>query len=189
MPQGIVPTAPLHFNRHVYVDREPSVSGRLRLDTWLHRAALDEQIARGVDVDAEDDERLALRAGQLTSAGERKRLARSLERTLEIAGHPAEAVGSRTAPALSSRVPLNVREIHECAADFDALVARLRDGEAVDAQGVAMTSRLLNNGASPLYYRRSPLSLRHAVRSARLALEPVSAPVEAEVDVAVPLAA
>ncbi len=187
MPQGITPTAPFHFNRHIYVAPEPSVPGRLRLSTWLHRAALDEQIASGVDV--EGDERLALRAAQLTSVGERKRVARSLERTLEIAGHPAEAVGGRTAPALSSRVPLRVREIRECAADFDALVARLRDGETVDAQGVAMTKRLLGNGASPLYYRRSPVTLRHAVRSARLALEPVSAPAEAEVDVAVPVAA
>jgi hypothetical protein len=181
MPQGITATAPFSFNRHAYEAHEPSVSGRLRLSTRLHRAALDEQIARGVDL--EGDERLALRAGQLASVGERNRLARSLERTLEIARHPAEAVGTRTARGLSSRVPLRVEEIRNCAGDLDALVARLRDEGAVDAQGVAMTERLLANGASPLYYRGSPLTLRHAVRSARLALEPVSAPAE------VPLAA
>jgi hypothetical protein len=181
MPQGITATAPFRFNRHVYEAPEPRVSGRLRLSTRLHRATLDEQIARGADV--EGDERLALRAGQLASVGERNRLARSLERALEIARHPAEAVGNRTARGLSSRVPLRVEEIRDCAGDLDALVARLRDEGAVDAQGVAMTTRLLSNGASPLYYRSSPLTLRHAVRSARLALEPVSAPAE------VPLAA
>ena len=181
MPQGITATAPFRFNRHVYETPDPSASGRLRLSTRLHRAALDEQIARGVDV--EGDERLALRAGQLASVGERNKLARSLERTLEIARHPAEAVGTRTARGLSTRVPLHVEEIRDCAGDLDALVARLRAEGAVDAQGVAMTTRLLSNGASPLYYRSSPLTLRHAVRSARLALEPVSAPAE------VPLAA
>jgi hypothetical protein len=76
-----------------------------------------------------------------------------------------------------------VEEIRACAGDLDALIARLRDQDTVDAQGVAMTERLLANGASPLYYRGSTLTLRHAVRSARLALEPVSAPAE------VPLAA
>ena len=80
-----------------------------------------------------------------------------------------------TVPSPSSRVPLRRDEIGACADDFVALARRLRDGNAIDAQGVVMTKRLLSDGASPLYYRRSPVSLRYAVRSARLALEPVSA--------------
>lgn len=150
--------------------------------TWLHRGTLDEQIARGGE--SASDQRLTLRAGQLTSRRERDRLARALERTLELAGHAAEAKMTRMAPVLSTRVPLRVGEIWGCADDFDGLVARLRGDEPIDAQGVAMLRRLLNDGASPLYYRRSPVTLRHAVRSARLALEPVSAPAPVEVPIA-----
>jgi hypothetical protein len=182
MPQGIAPTAPIHFNRHIHVAPEPGVPARIRLSTRLHRARLDEQIACGAGV--EGDERLALRAEQLTSRDERDRVARGLERTLEAADHAAEARRARGARVLSLRVPLCVPEIRDCAADFDALLARLRDEDAIDARGVAMTKRLLSNGASPLYYRRSPFTLRHAVRSARLGLEPVAAPVEVEVPVA-----
>lgn len=184
MPQGIAPT-PLYYNRFAYIDSQRSGSNGLRLSTWLHRSALDEQIARGVDT--ESDERLALRASQLLSRGERDRLARGVERTLELAGHAAEAQSTRTGAVLSSRVPLRVAEIRDCADDINALMARLRGEEPIDAQGVAMTKRLLTGGASPLYYRRSPVTLRHALRSARLALEPVSTPVEVEVEV--PLAA
>ncbi len=183
MPQGIAPVAPIHFNRHVQVAPEPSVPARVRLGIWLRRAGLDEQIARGAGV--EGDGRLALRAEQLTSRDERDRVARGLERMLEAADHAAEARSARGAPVFSVRIPLRVSEIRDCAADFDALLARLRDEDAIDARGVAMTTRLMSNGASPLYYRRSPFTLRHAVRSARLGLEPVAAPVE----VAAPLAA
>jgi hypothetical protein len=41
----------------------------------------------------------------------------------------------------------------------------------VDVQGLAMTSILLSDGASPLYNGEWPLA--HPVRSARLALDPV----------------
>lgn len=85
------------------------------------------------------------------SRADRDRLARSLERTLEIASQPAEAVRARTAPVVSARVPLRVREVRASADDIEALVRRLRDGDAIDAQGVAMTRRLLNGGASPLF--------------------------------------
>ncbi len=183
MPQGIVPNPPRRPKRRTHVAPAGNSSDRLRLSSWLRRGALDEQIARGVKT--ESDQRLARRAAQLTSRNERDRLGRDVERMLEIAGHPAEAHSTRTGPVLSARVPLRVREIRECADDFDALVARLRSEEPIDAQGVAMTRRLLSDGGSPLYYRRGSVTLRHAVRSARLALEPVSvaAPVE------VPLAA
>jgi hypothetical protein len=56
-------------------------------------------------------------------------------------------------------MPLRVREVRASADDIEALVRRLRDGEAIDAQGVAMIRRLLNDGASPLFYRRSSVTL------------------------------
>lgn len=182
MPQGIATTTSPYFNRHSVIAPEAHPSDRLRLSTWLHRGALDARLARGTELHG--DERLALRAEQLVSRSERDRLARSLERMLELAGHPTESKTVRTAPVLSSRVPLQATEIRACAGDFDALVSRLRGDEPIDAQGVVMARRLISDGASPLYYRRNPVTLRHAVRSARLALEPVSAPVPVEMPLA-----
>jgi hypothetical protein len=180
MPQGIVPISLLE--PHPRTAARPNGSHWLRWNTRLRRGALDDQIARGFETAG--DERLALRAAQLTSRKERDRLARALEHTLELAAAPAESVLSRTAPVLSARVPLRSRDLRECANDVEALVARLRDAEPIDPQGAAMTRRLLVDGASPFYYRRSSVTLRHAVRSARLALEPVSIPVEVEVPLA-----
>ena len=72
----------------------------------------------------------------------------------------------------TAEAPLRRAEVRACAGDLVALVARLRDGRPVDVQGVAMTSRLLSDGASPLYTAQGQ-SLRHALRAARLALDPV----------------
>ena len=63
--------------------------------------------------------------------------------------------------------------MRECAGDLRALIDRLRDGEPIDVQGVAMVARLLGDGASPLYYAQAPRSLQHTVRAARHALDPV----------------
>jgi hypothetical protein len=152
------------------------------LSTWLRRGALDERLARGAGGD--DDERLALRAAQLASREHRDELARALEHTLETAKDPAEAQRTTAVPTMGVRVPLRVREIRDCTPELGALIARLRDEKPIDAQGAAMTRRLLVDGASPLYYRGSGVTLRYAVRSARLALEPISTTVEVEVPLA-----
>jgi hypothetical protein len=162
MPQGIAPP--------------PRGSARARLSTRLHRGALDDKIARGVETAG--DERLTLRAAQLASRTQRDRLATTLERALQTATRHADSLSAAAARRLSPRVPLRIRAIRDCADDIEALARRLRDGNEIDAQGVALTLRLLTNGASPLYYRHSPVTLRHAVRSARLALEPVSPQIE-----------
>lgn len=181
MPQGIVPMSFLKLDPDVDVVPQPRGSAWVRLSTRLHRGALDEKIARGAE--PAGDKRLTLRAEQLASRTQRDRLATALERTLQLATHPADTPSASAARVFSVRVPLRVREIRDCADDIKAVARRLRDGNRIDAQGAALTKRLLTDGASPLYYRHSPATLRHAVRSARLALEPVSAPVE------VPLAA
>lgn len=180
MPNGIIPTtSPLLRTDD---PKEQAGSARLRLSTRLRQRALDDQIARGAKSDG--DQRLALRAEQLASPRERDQVARTLERALEVAAQPAKASRSRISRAMSLPVPLRVREIRKAADDLQALVRRLRDGEPVDAQGVALTERLLYDGASPLYYDRSPVTLRHAVRSARLALEPVNVEVPADTPLA-----
>jgi hypothetical protein len=176
MPQGIAPVSLLETGSDVDVAPPPRGSARARLSTRLHRGALDDKIAQGVETAG--DERLTLRAAQLASRTQRDRLATALERTLRAATRPADSLSASAGRRLSTRVPLRVREIRDCADDIDALARRLRDGNAIDAQGVALTLRLLTDGASPLYYRHSQVTLRHAVRSARLALEPVSPQVE-----------
>jgi hypothetical protein len=181
MPQGIAPVSLLESDPDVDVALPPRGSARARLSTRLHRGALDDKIARGVETAG--DERLTLRAAQLASRTQRDRLATTLERTLQTATRPVDSLSATAALRLSPRMPLRIRAIRDCADDIEALARRLRDGDAIDAQGVALTLRMLTDGASPLYYRHSPVTLRHAVRSARLALEPVSVPVE------VPLAA
>jgi hypothetical protein len=183
MPPGIAPFPPFEFGPTATdaTPRQTAPAG-LRLSAWLHRSALDERLARGVDTG--DDERLALRAAQLASREQRDELALALEHTLETAEDPAEARRTTAVRTMGLRVPLQGREIRDSAPELEALIARLRDEDAIDAQGAAMTRRLLVDGASPLYYRGSAVTLRHAVRSARLALEPVSTGVEVEVPLA-----
>jgi hypothetical protein len=182
MPPGIAPFPPFDFGPTFATTRRGSESARLRLSTWLRRGALDERLARGAD--AGEDERLTLRAAQLASRVHRDELALALEHTLATAEDPAEAQRTTAVPTMGVRVPLRVREIRDCAPELGALIARLRDGKPIDARGAAMTRRLLVDGASPLYYRGSGVTLRHAVRSARLALEPVSTEVEVEIPLA-----
>jgi hypothetical protein len=170
MPQAFIPVSSTRLDTDSDLAPQPRDSVRVRLSAWLHRGALDEKIARGVQTAG--DRELGLRAEQLVSRTQRDRLASALERTLD----PAETLAAR---GLTARVPLQVRAIRDCADDIEALVRRLRDGKPIDAQGAALTRRLLTNGASPLYYRHSQQTLRYTVRSSRLALEPVSAPVAA----------
>jgi hypothetical protein len=182
MPPGIAPFPPFEFGPTAATTRRGSESARLRLSTRLRRGALDERLARGAD--AGDDERLTLRAAQLASRAHRDELALALEHTLETAEDPAEAQRTTAVPRMGVRVPLRAHEIRDCAPELEALIVRLRDGKPIDARGAAMTRRLLVDGASPLFYRGSGVTLRHAVRSARLALEPVSTEVEVEVPLA-----
>jgi hypothetical protein len=182
MPLGIAPFPPFDFGPTAATTRRGSQPARLRLGTWLRRGALDERLARGAD--AGDDERLRLRAAQLASREHRDELARALEHMLETAEDPAEAQRTTAVPRMGVRVPLLVREIRDSTPELGALIARLRDGKPIDARGAAMTQRLLVDGASPLYYRGSGVTLRYAVRSARLALEPVATAVEVEVPLA-----
>jgi hypothetical protein len=73
-------------------------------------------------------------------------------------------------------VPVRRDEALDCTGEILALTERLRD-DLVDVHGVAMASRLVFDGSSPLYYVGGP-SLKHAVRSARLALDPIGELVE-----------
>jgi hypothetical protein len=133
----------------------------LKMRTWWRRDELDEQLVGGADPGA--DPYLARRAGQLRARSTRIQLADTLEFALRE---------TRKAWSMSARLPLRRVAVRECADDLIALARRLRDDGPIDVQGAAMVSRLVFDGTSPLY-RDGVISLRYAVRSARLALDPI----------------
>jgi hypothetical protein len=137
-----------------------------RVSLWWHRVELDEQLAAGAQPSA--GSLLHDRAQQLGSPTERAKIARAFEKTLDEARKPA--------PIHGAGAPLRRREIRNCDEDIIALVRRLVDERPIDVQGAAMSELLITDGASPLY-RAGDRSLRFAIRSARLALDPVEQPV------------
>jgi hypothetical protein len=132
----------------------------------MRRGRLDALLAGGADPRTRSE--LELRARQLVSEGERARLAGSLAAALSVA---RDAAG-RAEPPITARVPLRSAALRACAADVEELVRRLRDPQPVAAWGVALTRRLLFDGAGPLYCG-GPLPLSYTVRWARLALDPL----------------
>ena len=144
-----------------------SMQGRTnsKLIAWWRAPQLDERLARGED--PASDRALELRAQRLSGLAERRRLAEALEGVI-LSAH-------RGGARYSVQVAPRGQAVRDCAGDLRALAARLRDGGPVDVQGVAMVARLLSDGASPLYYKSAPRSLQHMVRSARHALDPISA--------------
>jgi hypothetical protein len=135
----------------------------LRLRTRWQRDVLDEKLAYGGDPAASSE--LALRAAQLRATNERERVAAALERAVHEAGERR--------PAAAQIIPLRAPEIRACAPDLVALARRLRDHAPIDVRGAAMASRLLSDGAGPLY-RDGYGDLATSVRAARLALDPTA---------------
>jgi hypothetical protein len=132
----------------------------LKLRVWWHRDELDEQLEHGVD--PMTDAALRYRAAQLHRRSTRISLAAALEDAVREAHKPWSA---------SAKLPLARVEVRRCAEDLIALARRLRADEPIDVTGAAMVARLVCTGTSPLY-GDAPVSLRYAVRSARLALDP-----------------
>ena len=132
----------------------------LRLRVWWRRDELDEELEHGADPESEP--LLSHRAAQLLRRATRNSFAAALEDALREA-HRTWSV--------SAKLPLARVAVRECAEELIALALRLRADEPIDVRGAAMVARLVCNGTSPLY-GDAPDSLRHAVRSARLALDP-----------------
>jgi hypothetical protein len=159
MPNGVFPVptfrdVPRRSPRHS-ADASPA----LRLRTLWQRDRLDAQLARGVDPTS--SRLLELRADQLL--GKREQLAAAVDEVLVRAKRPF---------AFTVEVQVRRREVDACADDLRALARRLRDGAPIDVHGAAMTQSLLTDGASPLYHDAG-VTLRYAVRAARLALDPM----------------
>jgi hypothetical protein len=133
----------------------------LKVRSWWLRDELDDRLAHGADPLTHP--LLARRAAQLLSQSTRDELADTLERALRDA---------RSTWSLTARLPLRHQALRACADDVVAVATRLRDGQPIAVTGAALVSRLVFDGTSPLY-RDGTITLRYAVRSARLALDPI----------------
>ena len=155
--------------RHARRDGDaPSLSLRLRVGT--HRHHLTVALAQGADPTSSPE--LALRAAQLTGEASRRRLAKTLQRTMADAHQPS-------VPRIGT-VPVRRRAVVDAGPAIDQLVARLRSADPVSPEGMAMVERLIVDGAwSPLYNAAEPGTLRRVVTVATGALEPDQARVAA----------
>jgi hypothetical protein len=106
---------------------------------------------------------MAIRARALVGTENRRGLAASLRRA---------AGGGCGGPAFGSRVTASRSQIAEARPDVERLARRLAGADAVDARGVALTHELLSDGSGPLFWARSPESLRARLQQALDALEP-----------------
>jgi hypothetical protein len=105
---------------------------------------------------------LSLRVGQLGSTGTRVRLASFLRGAVELAN-------GRRAPLITTRLRrLEIRQNDEL---LVALANRLRDGEPLGVQGLAMTARLIGDRSGPLYHTDATRSLRLTAHDALVALD------------------
>ena len=170
MPNGIFPVPHLYSYPSRAAGSQPGFA--LRLRTRWRRRRLDEALAHGADPATSAE--LTLRAAQLRSPALRSQLANSLVKSLDDARAPER---------LTIKLQPHRAEIRDSADELLALVLRLQDNQPVDVRGAAMTALLLTEGASPLD-ADSGRDLRHAVRSARLALDAAASTAQALSDAA-----
>ena len=148
--------------------------GRLmlvRLRPWhrvLARCAaprLDRELAAGAS--PESSARRAARAVQLTSMKARRDLAASVQRILAADGDLAAVTVMTARPA---RLPLARAQIRQSAGPLTVLAGYLAAPGPVPAQGVAILSQLLADGAGPLYRQASTKDLGDLIDEATRAL-------------------
>ena len=134
---------------------------RVRLHTTLRRSELTRELAQGADPTTSHE--LARRADQLTSARNRRSLARTMRRTLDEAHRP---------PLARSRAVVIRRGAVLRAEDaIRSMIARLETTEALRPQGMAMAERILTNAdGSPLYNPAEPAALEREIGLATAAM-------------------
>jgi hypothetical protein len=130
--------------------------------TRVHRQELDGRLARGADP-MESDE-LSLRVGQLGSARSRARLACALRGAVELADRQPEPFGM-------PRSQIRRAEIRASRELLLELAERVDSRGPVGLEGLALTSLLIGDPASPLYDGDARRSLGAAVFTALVALE------------------
>jgi hypothetical protein len=134
----------------------------LRWRTWVGTADLDGLLARGAD--PMDSDELSLRVGQLGSARGRARLACALRGAVELADRQPEPFGM-------PRSQIRRAEIRAGRELLLELAERVDSRGPVGIEGLALTSLLIGDRASPLYDGDARRSLAAAAFKALVALE------------------
>jgi hypothetical protein len=135
---------------------------RLALIASWRASELDRQLAAGASPAA--SALLAIRSRRLTSRRGRARVAAGLARAVRDA--------EPTTRGFSAAVRPDCREVIAARTVLGALDRRLRAGESVSSQGIALLQSLLTDGTSPLYRPAEPGALGSRLRAAAAALEP-----------------
>jgi hypothetical protein len=135
---------------------------RLRLSVYLTRGRLDRRLANPQSLRA--DERLALRAGQLTDPVNQRRIARDLRRVIDYADR------QRSGAAISA-VVIDSPSVRRGRRALAELAEQLERAGAVEPRGVVMAEALLTDGSSPLFNRHADRTVARAVRDIREALD------------------
>ena len=158
--------------RHILLCDDLGYLTLQRLRPW-HRmlarcaaARLDRELAAGTS--PETSASLAARAMQLTSMKFRRELAASVQRILAAAGSPA--VVEPTIAGHPLRLPLSRARISQSAVPLATLAGCLASPGPVGVRGVAMVTRLLADGAGPLYSEACGDDLRDIIERATRAL-------------------
>jgi hypothetical protein len=134
----------------------------LRWRTRAHRQELDGRLARGAD--PMDSDELSLRVGQLGSARSRARLACALRGAVEVADRQPEPFGM-------PRSQIRRVEIRASRELLLELADRVGSSGPVGVEGLALTSLLIGDRASPLYDGDARRSVTVAAFTALVALE------------------
>lgn len=129
-------------------------------------ASLDRQLAAGRP--PESSPLLAVRAQLIVSLPRRTAMAGNWQRLLTVAARRAAV--PRGAPP--GAVPVCADRIIAAAPAIGELVARLVTPLPVPARGVAMATVMLTDAGSPVYSRRSPVTLEAALQEAIAQLDP-----------------
>jgi hypothetical protein len=126
-----------------------------RLSARLHAPSLDRELASGIA--PWRSPRHAARALALTSARNRRGLARSLERLLENAQVPrSQYRGAAIYPCRE--------QVIEAMPALLTIAGRLRSADPIDARGIARLNILLSDGTGPCYVRIRRNALTDALR-------------------------
>jgi hypothetical protein len=135
---------------------------RRKLRVWARSPDLDRRLAEGVW--PTNSPELALRAKQLSSARARRQLSGTLTAAVEEARSPR--------PPWSARAPIVMTEVRRAASLLERLAEDLVTVVEPRVRGVALVSFLVCDPGSPLYNRRSPVTVGEMAERARAALAP-----------------
>jgi hypothetical protein len=135
---------------------------RRRLRVWALSPDLDRRLAEGVW--PTNSPELELRAKQLSSARARRQLSGTLTAAVD------EARSSR--PPWSARAPIVMTEVRRAASLLERLAEDLVTVVEPRVRGVALVSFLVCDPGSPMYNRRSPVTVGEMAERARAALAP-----------------